>query len=67
MTNEVNNLTDLLNTLLSEIMNAPLQKSREDFQNAREFLAHKTGHRDARHAAAELVVEFASKLAGGLK
>lgn len=61
------NIEALLNTLQSEIMNIPVEKDHHEFLDAAAMLNYKYGHRDARHAAAELVMEFARKLEGGLK
>lgn len=60
------NLEALLNTLQSEIMNIPAKPDAE-FSSPEERIFYKTGHRDARHAAVELVMEFASKLEGESK
>lgn len=57
----------LLNTLQSEIMNIPAKRPDDEFAEATWRICYKEGHRDARHAAAELVAAFASKLDGELK
>ena len=43
--------------LHNEIMNLPCEPSQRDIMNDREITAHKIGHRDARHAAAELAIK----------
>jgi hypothetical protein len=45
------------------IMNIPCRRADSDFPDAASRLLYKEGHRDARHDAADLVLEFADKLA----
>lgn len=58
------NIEALLNALQADIQNLP---AKVVYIDAVTKMAYKEGHRDARHAAAELVAAFASKLEGELK
>ena len=52
----VTSLEGLTNKLHNEIMNLPCKRTDETFLNEASRLLYKEGHRDARHAAAELVI-----------
>lgn len=41
----------------NQIMNIPVDNSQHDDMSDRERIAYKLGHRDARHAAAEMALE----------
>lgn len=59
----MNNIETLIAYLYRDIMNIPAKLDTE-FSSSAERLLYKEGHRDARHAAVELVLEFAMKLEG---
>lgn len=46
-----------MSNLLGKIMNIPLDNPQHDVMKDRERTSYKLGHRDARHAAAELALE----------
>lgn len=52
---------DAIRDLRSEIMNLPCIYPRSEFSDDVSHMHYKNGHRDARHAAAELVAEFDSQ------
>lgn len=48
--------------LHNEIMNIPVKHQRVDFQDQGFYLMYKEGHRDARHAAAELSLKAEARI-----
>lgn len=46
--------------LHNDIMNIPSLMSRDTFINQSEYMCYISGHRDARHAAAELSLKYQS-------
>lgn len=67
----MNNLNTLLTALQADIMNIDCPYTRSCFPNEAHLLAYKEGHRDARHAAcdvvAKLVLAFAQRIEEGSK
>lgn len=55
-----------MDDLHEKIMNIPCDESRMDMNSKTEILAYKMGHRDARHAAAELVAAALSQPASAI-
>lgn len=48
--------------LHGEIINIPVNNHQYDSMRDRERLAYKIGHRDARHAAAELAIAYEKRI-----
>lgn len=57
----------MLRELESKVMNIPARRSDMQFEHDGARLLYKEGHRDARHDAVELILEFAHKLEESLK